>query len=68
MSMVDEPVDQRRGQSIVVDHRVPLSEFEVRRDGHATAFVAIGNHLEQELSRVPMQGQKAQLIHDEQIT
>jgi hypothetical protein len=65
--MVDESVDQGRGQPVVVDHGVPLSEFEVRGNGHASTLVAIGYHLEQKLSRVAVQGQEAQLVHDKQI-
>jgi hypothetical protein len=29
VSMVDEPVDEYRSQSVLVDHRIPLSEFVV---------------------------------------
>jgi len=65
--MVDEPVDESRGQPVVVDHRVPLSELEVRGNGHAPTLVTIGYRLEQKLRRVAMQGQEAQLVHDEQI-
>jgi len=52
---------------LFVDQRVPLSEFEVRGDGHASTLVTVGYHLEQKLGRVAMQGQEAQLVHDEQI-
>jgi len=65
--MVDEPVDERRGQPVVVDHRVPMPELEVRGDGHAPTLVTVGYHLEQKLGRVAMQGQEAQPVHDEQI-
>jgi hypothetical protein len=65
---MDEPVDQRRGQSIVVNHSVALSEFEVRGDDHASTLLTVGCNLEQDLGRVTMQGQKAQIIHDEQMT
>jgi len=56
---MDEPADERGGQPVVVDHRVPLSELEVRGDSHAPTLVTVGYHLEQKLGRVAMQEQEA---------
>ena len=47
--MVDEAVEERAGEALVAERGGPLVEGQVGGDSGGAAFVALADHLEQEL-------------------
>ena len=46
VGVVDQPVDEGRGQAVVAENGVPLAEFQVRGNDEAAPFIAVRDHLE----------------------
>ena len=47
------PVEQRRGQFGITEHRRPFSEAEVGGDDQAGSLIELAHEVEQELHRRP---------------
>ena len=67
MGMVDQPVYQCRCKAVVAKDGVPLGELKVGCNNQTLAFVAVGDHLKQQLSSILVQRNEANLIHDNQL-
>lgn len=67
VGMVDQPVHQRRCKTVVTKDSVPLGELKVGCNNQALAFVAVGDHLKQQLCGILVQRDEANLVHDNQF-
>jgi hypothetical protein len=65
--VVDEPVDQGRGHHRVAQDLVPLLEGAVRGDDDRAACVAARDEREQQVGRLALERQVADLVDDEQV-
>ena len=65
--MVREPVQQGRRHAFALEDLVPVAEREVAGDQQAAAFVAVGEHLEQEFGPRAAERQIAEFIDDQQV-
>ena len=66
MAVVQQPIEDRRGDHLITKHLPPLHDRTVGGDQHAAALVAAGDQLEKQVRRVWLQRQVAQLINDQQ--
>ena len=67
VGVVDQPVNQRSCQAVVPKDGVPLGELKVGCNNQALAFVAVGDHLKQQFSRILVQRNEANLVHHNQL-
>ncbi len=65
--MVREPVQQGGGHAFALEDLVPVAEREIAGDQQAAAFVAVGEHLEQQLGSGAAERQVAEFIDDQQV-
>jgi hypothetical protein len=65
--VVDEPVDQGRGHHRVAQDLAPLLEGAVRGDDDRAALVAARDEREQQVGRLALERQVADLVDDEQV-
>lgn len=65
--MVHEPVDGRRGELVVAEHRAPFAELDVRRHDQAPLLIAVAHHLEQQPRPFDVEGHVAELVEDEDL-
>jgi superfamily II DNA or RNA helicase len=66
VAVVQQPIEDRRGDHLIAKHLAPLHDGAVGGDQHAAALVAAGDQLEEQVRRVRLQRQVAQLINDQQ--
>jgi len=64
--MVQEPVEQRRGDDGVTEDLAPFGEASVRRQDHGAFFIAGVDELEEQIAAAGDHGQVADLVDDEQ--
>lgn len=67
MGMVNQPVHQRRRQSVIAKDGVPLAEFEVGGDDEAFLLVAVGDDLKQQLGGILVQRNEPNLVDHNQF-
>lgn len=65
--MVCDAVQKRRRHAFALEDLAPIAEGQVAGNHQASAFVAVGEDLEQQLRSRPAERQVTQLIHDQQI-
>ena len=65
--MVDQPVYQRCCKAVVPKDGIPLGKLKVGCNNQALAFVAVGDHLKQQLGCILVQRDKANLVHHNQL-
>lgn len=65
--MVNEPVNERRSEPVIAKDAIPLSELDVGGNDDTLSLVALGHHVEKELSTVGVQWDKTKLIDDEKV-
>lgn len=67
MCVMQKPVQHRRYQRIITTkHVAPLIEREVRSDDDRAGFIALSDHLEEQVGLIAAHGQVADLIDNEQ--
>ena len=65
--MVQQPVQHGRRQRRVLRKRlIPLAERQVARHDQAAFFIALGDHLEEQVGLLPTHRQIADLVNDQQ--
>src|ERR1700677_761155 len=62
LGVVDESVDHGGGDDVVVEDLSPAAEGHVARNDQAGAFVPARDELEEEVGRVGVEGQVADLV------
>ena len=62
VTVVQQPVEYRRGDHRVAEHLAPFADRTVRRDQDAAALVAPRDELEEQVRGVRLEGQVAELI------
>lgn len=67
MGVVNQPVNEGRGQVVIAKNSVPLRKLQIGGNDEASAFVAVRNDLEQQLGGLFVQGNKADLVDDDQF-
>ena len=67
VTVVQQPVEYRRGDHHVTEHLAPFADRTVRRDQDAAALVAPRDELEEQVRGVRLEGQVAQLVDDEKL-
>ena len=65
--MVGQPVEQRAGKAFGAEHRRPFIERQIAGDQRAAAFVALAEHLEQQLAADGGERHIAKLVEDQQL-
>jgi len=65
--VVHEPVDERGGDHSVAEDLAPLLEAAVGGDDDRAALVTTGDERKEEIGRLPLEGQVADLVDDEQV-
>ena len=65
--MVQEPVEDCGGDDRIGEHHAPFGNAAVRRDQHGAGFVAPADQLEEQVRRVGLQRQVAELVDDQQL-
>jgi hypothetical protein len=63
---MQQPIKDSRGNHLIAKHLAPLHDGTVGRDQHAAALIAAGDQLEEQVRRVRLKRQVAQLINDQQ--
>ena len=66
-AVVDQPVDDGRGELVVAEHGAPLAELDVRGHDHAPLLVAVAHHLEEQPRSLYVQGHVAEFVQDEEL-
>src|SRR5450759_3944651 len=67
VDVVGQPVEERAGQSLRAKYRCPFLEWKVRGDDGRATFVALAEHLEQELGAGRRERHIAQFIDDQEL-
>ena len=67
MGVVDEPVNEGCCETVVAKDGIPLAEFQIGSDDEAPPLIAVGDDLEEQLRAVLVQGDEADLIHDDEL-
>jgi isopentenyl phosphate kinase len=67
MAVVQQAIENRRRHHLVAEHLPPLLDGAVGADQHTALLVASGDQLEEQMSRLRLQRQVAQLINDQQL-
>ena len=65
--MVGQPVEQRAGQPLGGEHAGPLVERQVGGDDGRAAFVALAEHLEQQLGAGLRQRHVAEFVDHQEL-
>lgn len=66
VGVVDDAVDHRRGDDLITEYVSPAGEGQVRGQNQRGVFVAAGDQLEEQVGRVLLEGDVADLVDDEQ--
>ena len=56
VTVVQEAIEDRRGQHVVTEHRAPLGDDLIGRDSEAAPLVAPRDQLEKEMRAAPLEG------------
>jgi len=64
---MQQPVEDRGGDDGVSEHAAPLADRAIAGDQHAAALVAARHQLEEQMRRIGLERQVAELIHDQQL-
>ena len=67
VTLVRQPIQQRRGHPLAREHLAPVAERQVARDQQARSLVAVGEHLKQQLGPRAAEREVAQLVADQQF-
>lgn len=65
--MVDEAIEDGRGDRVVVEDLAPVFERAVGGKNHRALFVTVGHDLEEKVGSILVERQEAQLINDEKF-
>ena len=65
--MVDESVDERRGDHRIAEDLAPLLEGAVRGDDDRASFVAAGDEREEEVGGLALEREVADLVDDQEL-
>ena len=68
LTVVREAVQQSGRHAFALKNLAPIAERQIARQQQAAAFVAVGEHLEQQLCSAATERQVTQFIHDQQIS
>ena len=64
--MVDEPVDQRRGDHLIAEDLAPSLEAAVGGDDDRAALIAAGDEREEQVGGLALEGQVTDLVDDDE--
>lgn len=67
MTVVKQPIEDGRGHDRVSEDRTPFSDGPVRRHQHGAALVAAADELEEQMRRIGLEGQIAELVDDQEL-
>ena len=67
MTVMQQPVEDRRGEDVVAKDGAPLRDDLVRGDEQTAAFVPPGDELEKEMGAASFKRQVAELVDDQQL-
>lgn len=67
MAVVHQSIENRRCHHLIAEHLVPFLHWAVGADQHTALLVAAGDQLEEQVCRIGLQRQVAQLIDDQQL-
>lgn len=67
VAVVQEPVEDRGRDHRICEHGAPFGNAAVRRDQHGAGFIAPADQLEEQVRRVGLQRQVAELVDDQQL-
>jgi hypothetical protein len=67
MAVVQQAIEDRRGDHLIAKHLAPFHDGAVGGDQDAAALLAAGNQLEEQVPRLGFERQVAQLIDDQQF-
>ena len=62
LAAMGQAVEQRRGHAIALEDLAPFAERQVARHEQAAAFVAVGEHLEEQFGAGPAKPEVSKLI------
>ena len=65
--MVQQAIENGGGHHRVAEDRAPLPDGAVRGDQHAAALVSAGDELEEQVRRIRVERQVAELVDDQQL-
>jgi hypothetical protein len=65
LGVVDQPVDHGRGDHVVAEDLAPAAEWLVRGHDQRGAFVAGRDQLEEQVGRLRLEGDVADLVDDQ---
>lgn len=65
MGVVDQAVNEGGGEAVVPKDSIPLAELQVGGNNKAFSLVAVGDHLEKQLSGILVEWNKANLVNDQ---
>ena len=67
VGVVDQPVDESCGKTVVSKNGVPLRKLQIGSNNEALAFVAVRDYLEKQLCCILVQGNETNLINHNQF-
>ena len=67
MAAVNEAIQERRRQALLAEDLRPLGKGQVGGNGDTGPFIAVGEELEEQLSRLTRKRQIAQLVDEHQV-
>src|SRR5262245_61862025 len=67
VAVVQQPIEDRRGQDIVAEDGSPLRHELIRGDEQAGALVATRDQLEKEMRAAALKRQVSELVDDQQL-
>ena len=65
MGVVDQAVNEGGSEAVVPKDSIPLAELQIGGNDEAFPFIAVGDHLEKQLSGVLVEWNKANLVNDQ---
>lgn len=65
MGVVDQTVNEGRSETVVPKDGIPLAELQVGGNDKAFSLVAVGDHLEKQLSGVLVEWNKTNFVNDQ---
>ena len=65
MGVVDQAVNEGGSKAVTTKDGIPLAELQVGGNNKAFSLVAVGDHLEKQLSGILVEWNKANLVNDQ---
>jgi hypothetical protein len=65
--VVEQPIEDRGRHHRIAEHLAPFADRTIGSDQHAAALVAARDELEEEMRRVGLERQVAELVDDQQL-